>query len=81
MGAWHLEVNQVSASSVENPKYLFGTCSKYFGRYFTLVEGSSFDDTLGGVKEAHFWSRVIDLIRSFDDPNDSNDPLVRVSEN
>ena len=48
---------------------------------FTFVEGSSFDDTLGGVKEAHFWSRVIDLIRSFDDPNDSNDPLVRVSEN
>ena len=47
----------------------------------TFVEGSSFDDTLGGVKEAHFWSRVIDLIRSFDDPNDSNDPLVRVSEN
>ena len=52
-----------------------------FWRYFTFVEGSSFDDTLGGVKEAHFWSRVIDLIRSFDDPNDSNDPLVRVSEN
>ena len=47
----------------------------------TFVEGSSFDETLGGVKEAHFWSRVIDLIRSFDDPNDSNDPLVRVSEN
>ena len=74
-------MNQVSASSVENPKNLFGTCSKYYGRYFTFVEGSSFDDTLGGVKEAHFWSRVIDLIRSFDDPNDSNDPLVRVSEN
>ena len=74
-------MNQVNASSVENPKYLFGTCSKYYGRYFTFVEGSSFDDTLGGVKEAHFWSRVIDLIRSFDDPNDSNDPLVRVSEN
>lgn len=50
-------------------------------KIFTFVEGSSFDDTLGGVKEAHFWSRVIDLIRSFDDPNDSNDPLVRVSEN
>ena len=75
-------MNQVSASSVENPKYIFGPCSKYnCWVFFTLVEGSSFDDTLGGVKEAHFWSRVIDLIRSFDDPNDSNDPLVRVSEN
>ena len=74
-------MNQVSASFVENPKYYLKHGSSFGLEIFTLVEGSSFDDTLGGVKEAHFWSRVIDLIRSFDDANDSNDPLVRVSEN